>query len=180
MGSLGWRDALGAARSLGYELPTKAVCPLRRHVFLILFRFRLRQVASTSSSLLDRCALLDEISLATQAIREVRGIRASRFNTTVAYVRNADARAVGFRRIRRRDSRFDERIGLAELGDENAGLAAAFRAFVAQPHNGGLCAALQSHFGGEVSTDLSPPSPCRVLAPWSSFQTTCRACFEVR
>jgi hypothetical protein len=123
MGSLGWRDALGAARSLGYELPTKAVCPLRRHVFLILFRFRLRQV---SSSLLDRCALLDEISLTTQAIREVRGIRASRLNTTVAYVRNADARAVGFRRIRRRDSRFDERIGLAELGDENAGLVAAF------------------------------------------------------
>ena len=55
-----------------------------------------------------------------------------------------------------------------------------FRAFVAQPHNGGVCAALQSHFGGEVCTDLSPPSPCRVLAPWSSFQTTCRACFEVR
>jgi hypothetical protein len=84
MGSLGWRDALGAAHSLGYELPTKAVCPLRRHVFLILFRFRLRQVASTSSSLLDRCALLDEISLTAQAIREVRGIRASRLNTTVA------------------------------------------------------------------------------------------------
>lgn len=126
--------------------------PSPGHVFLILFRFRLRQV---SSSLLDRCALLDEISLTTQAIREVRGIRGSRFNTTVAYVINADARAVGFRRIRRRDSRFDERIGLAELGDENAGLVAAFRAFVAQPHNRALRGAPVALWGRSLHGPLS-------------------------